>query len=282
MKSAKMNSSILVDSQIIELVEKGSLISPFDPTLLSGCSYDLRVGDILISRNKTQQFDLKKESYIIETNECITIETLEEISLKDKNIFAIIVNKHSVLGHGLFHPITTVDPGFKSKLAITFFNLGHVPYTLTKGQIICNIYFHFLDKEPSRKYGENQTPTYKEGSVDFALIIKQPHVDLTGSMPRLTLGKPFSDIWKKIDELESKINKLDGQSELTYYKKNEEKGKDKKTGNRWIIGTVVSVLGLILAYIIFGGIKLYQNTENNTMEKDTTSHKIDTTFLKTK
>ena len=283
----KNNSSILVDKNIIELVSTDNLISPFDPNLLSGCSYDIRVGSLITSRNRTAQFDLDKEPYVIESGECVTITSLEEFSFRNKSFFGIIVNKHSILGQGLFHPITTVDPGFVGQLAITFIHLGHVPYTIKKGDKICNIVFQSLSESPDRVYGVTQRPTVKEGSTDYSLVIKEPDESLRNKSLKFTYGTPFTDLLEKVQELEKRIEKLDSSGELIYYKKEEEKRKDKAIRNRWLIGLVFTILGLILGYVFFGGLKLASNNDTTTTKptintiKDSIreSNSIDTLLL---
>src|ERR1041385_2906171 len=102
--------TLLIDKTIISLSKKSGLIKPLDPNSLSGCSYDLRAGQILRSRNKMSSFDLSTE-YVVESGECVTVETLEEVNIRTLPLFGVIVNKHSILAKGFFHPITTVDPG---------------------------------------------------------------------------------------------------------------------------------------------------------------------------
>lgn len=276
----KKNSSILVDKDIIELVNSRNLITPFDKNLLSGCSYDIRAGTKIISRNRTSEFDLSKSPYVIESGECVTIQTLEEFSLRDKQLFGIIANKHSVLGQGLFHPITTVDPGFQGPLSITFIHWGHVPYKISQGDKICNIYFHYLANMPDKIYGVSQVPTVKEGSTDYALIIKEPDEQLRNKSLKFTYGKPFTDLLEKVEALEKRLEKIDGQSELTYYKKEEEKRKDKTTRNRWLIPLIIAIASFIIGSILFGGLGLLKKSPDNNIQKQIVPNK-DTVLTKT-
>jgi len=282
----KTNNSILVDKDIIELVSSINLISPFDKYLLSGCSYDIRAGSKLISRNRTSEFNLSKEPYVIESGECVTIQSLETFSLRDKQLFAIITNKHSVLGQGLFHPITTVDPGFKGTLSLTFIHWGHVPYKISIGDKICNIYFHYLSDTPERIYGISQVPTVKEGSTDYALVIKEPEEEFRKKSLKFTYGKPFTDLLEKVEALEKRIEKIDGQVELNYYKKEEEKKKDRITRNRWLIPLIIAIASFIIGSILFGGLGLLKKDKDKSIEekqtiiKDTIIHKNDTIIRK--
>lgn len=273
------DSSIIVDKEIIELVKSINLIAPFDPNLLSGCSYDIRAGSKIISRNRTSEFNLDKEPYVIESGECVTVLSLEEFSFRDKPLFGILVNKHSLLGQGLFHPITTVDPGYTGKLSITFLHLGHVPFKISKGDAICNIYFHYLSQIPDRWYGTTQTPNIKEGNTDYALVIKEPDEELRKKSLKFTFGKPFTDLTEKVESLEKKFDKIKGESELIYYKKQDEKKKDNVLKNRFLITIIVALCSFIFGSILFGGLGLLKDYFVNHSDKSQTdpkSQQIDT------
>lgn len=200
------NQNFLIDKQIIELSETKGFITNFDQSLLSGCSYDLRVGNIVRSRSRLSTFDLDKKEYYAESGECFTIETLEEVNLNDPLSYGLIFNKHSILGKGLFHPATTVDPGFSGPLSITFFNLGNTPIQIEKGMKICSIHFHPVYPKPNLIYGTNLKPSYKEGDSQFALNFDNPEIDREDDLLAKMYGAPISRLFEKIEEIESRFS----------------------------------------------------------------------------
>lgn len=197
------DQNVLIDKQIVDLALNHNLINPFDESFLSGCSYDLRVGSVLRSRNRLSTYDLSKNTYVIESGECITIETLEEVDFRDILLFGIISNKHSILAKGLFHPITTIDPGFKGTLAVTFMHLGNIRYELKQGDKIAALSFHPIYPKPKNIYGITQSPSYREGSTDIALIVDKPK-ELDDDMSLASMyGKPIEKLYEKIANLEN-------------------------------------------------------------------------------
>lgn len=186
-----------------------NLISPFQLDLLSGCSYDLRVGGKLTSRNRLSSFDLSKASYVFESGECITVDTMEAINLREVAAFGIIANKHSLAATGIFHPITTIDPGFSGPLALTFFNLGNVRRTIRTGDPIAKVFFIPLIKMPKRIYGVTQRPSYREGETAVALIVDQPqHRDDDDELEKM-YGAPVRKLYQYLREFKANAELVD-------------------------------------------------------------------------
>lgn len=227
---------LLVDHQIEILAKNNCLIKPFEKICLSGCSYDLRVGSNLSSRNRQSSFDLNSESYIIESGECITIETMEYIDFKDLPFYGLISNKHSILAKGVFHPITSIDPGFKGPLAITIFNSGHTKYEIRKGDKIAKLFIGVLKNVPNLMYGTTQRPTYKEGSTEISLIINNPNKEIDGLKSIDLYGESFKELCNKVSAIEKNI-------ELGLLKKEKER---RKTLYTFILGIIAAVVGKYL------------------------------------
>ncbi|UYN96059.1 MAG: hypothetical protein KIT25_03700 [Enhydrobacter sp.] len=197
--------SPLTDVQIEELVGAHNLISHFDAKLLSGCSYDLRVGSALKSRNRQTSFDLLKADYIVESGECITINSLEEIDFRSVLLFGYIANKHSIVATGLFHPITTIDPGFQGPLALSFMNLGNVRIRIRHGQPIAKLICVPLWSRPTRIYGVSQNPSYREGSTDIALVVDKPeHRDVDTELSNM-YGQPIRRLYEHVGALSKQL-----------------------------------------------------------------------------
>ena len=253
------NQNFLIDKQIIELSKTNSLITHFDENLLSGCSYDLRVGQIVRSRSRLSTFNLNDEKYYAESGECFTIETLEEVNLRDTVAYGLIFNKHAILGEGLFHPATTVDPGFCGHLSITFFNLGNTKIKIEKGMRICSIHFQTLYPKPELIYGIKQRPSYKEGDSKFALNFDNPDIEHDDTLLAKMYGEPITRLYNKIDELESKFD-------LKIFEKNDAQRKE----NRAIgLNYLRTFIGIILAAIITFYVTKYYNSSIQPIENKT-------------
>jgi len=189
-------------------------LDPINFDLLSGCAYDARVGKFLKSRNRQASWKFAdKGEYVIESGESVTIETQEEFNFRDSieidghkyYLFALVYNKHTILGKGLFHPTTAVDPGFKGPLALTFINLGNLPVPINAGDPIAKITFFPLYPHPTRIYGTSQRPTVREGSTDFALIMDAGSANDDDRRLAKMYGRPLARLYERFDELERSV-----------------------------------------------------------------------------
>lgn len=244
------SSILLIDREIERLVKEKEIIFPFDPNLLSGCTYDLRAGAHLSSRNRLRRFDLSKGEYVIESGECVTIHSLETINFREVPIFGSIGNKHTILAKGLFHPSTTIDPGFKGPLALTFINMGNVRYKVSMGDRIAKLELVQLADEPDRIYGENQRPSHREGSTDIALIVDSPeHRDDDDELEKM-YGAPVAKLYSYLREYRN-------SSELWNRRVREERGKWYRTVVLSISCTFVGAIVGVAAREEWPTLKLY-------------------------
>jgi deoxycytidine triphosphate deaminase len=198
--------SLMSDNDIEQLVTNIGAIEPFEPALLSGCSYDLRVGRPLRSRNRSRVFDLSKGDFSIESGECITFETMETLNFAKTALFGFVVNKHSVLAKGLVHPITKVDPGFHGPLAVTLFNHGNKAEPIQYGQPLVSLILIAPSNRPQRMYGVSQKPSYKEGSLDIAAIDNEAEEPLDDKGLAKMYGRAISRLYERVEELEKRFD----------------------------------------------------------------------------
>lgn len=217
-KIIKNLNNFFIDSELVELSEKFGLIEPLLIENLSGNSYDLRVGRLLSSRNRSSTFEIYNKSYFIESGEVVTINTLEKINFFSMLSAGIICNKHSILAKGLFHPITTIDPGFNDILAVTFINLGNTRYEIKYGDKIAKLLVYPLHKLPTNIYGKTQKPSYREGSLEIATIFNIPDVQDDSSTFAKMYGKPLKYLYERIEKLENELSFSDIRREHTKMK----------------------------------------------------------------
>lgn len=243
------------DEQIQILVERFGIIQPFNAALLSPCSYDLRAGKEVRSRSRQGSHDLAKAGdYFVECGECITLDSLEELNFRDEvniegwgkcYIGAHVLNKHRLVGFGLFHPGTSVDPGFKGPLALTLFNMGNTAVRIRHHDPICNVIF-FPVAKPRRLYGIDQTPSVREGSTDFSLIVDRAGQKTSDDVLSKMYGTPIARLYERVAAVED-------DTELFHLRREEKKREEKRTNRGSLIRTLFT--GLVAA--IVGGIVVY-------------------------
>jgi deoxycytidine triphosphate deaminase len=231
---------LVTDIELEQLVKDFAVIAPFAPELLSGCSYDLRIGKPIRSRNRSRVFDLSKGDFSIESGETVTFETMEILDFSRVPLFGFIVNKHSVLAKGLAHPITKVDPGFHGPLAITLFNHGNKAETIQYGQPLVSLVMMVPSGKVERIYGVSQRPSYREGSLDIAAIDNEPERPLDDKGLSKMYGRPLSRLYERVEELEKRFD-------VGLIKANQEgwrKGWD--LALRWLIPALAIAAGAIV------------------------------------
>jgi deoxycytidine triphosphate deaminase len=169
---ARKTQNALVDSELVALAAEGKVITAaFEAKQLSGCAYDLRAGDSLTSRQRGQQFDLTKEPFVVESGEVVTIRSMEELNYLDPLCCGLILTSHTQLSQGVFHPTTSVDPGFVGPLTITLINLGTTGYSIRRGDRIAKLITSPVSPTPDRIYGKGQKPRVVEGSLEHSLVV---------------------------------------------------------------------------------------------------------------
>jgi deoxycytidine triphosphate deaminase len=200
----------LIDRDIVDLVHRYAVISPFEPDMLSGCSYDLRLGSEIRSRNRKQKFELSQErnEFHIEAGECITFQTLEELNFREPPLFGFVVNKHTMLARGIVHPTTKIDPGFKGSLAVTIFNQGGPAEKIKFGQPMAALIVYPLQSIPDRIYGDTQKPTAREGATEIATVVDEPSGPLDDEGLSKMYGKPLWRLYERVRDLEKIIQQL--------------------------------------------------------------------------
>ena len=73
--------SVLVDSEIRELVSTVSLIEPFDVNSLEGASYDLRLGHQFIKHGTVERLTEDRPALSIKAGEFAILRSLEKLTM---------------------------------------------------------------------------------------------------------------------------------------------------------------------------------------------------------
>ena len=145
--------TILVDSQILELLKKQELvIEPFDEKCMQPAGYDLRLGEeALVFEDKNYQKIKIENEIIIQPKKQVAISTLERVRLPPTLVGDIKI-RSSFAREGLIGSFGWVDPGFDGHLTTTVFNSGFLPIKIGKGERIIQIAFHKLEQVPTKTY----------------------------------------------------------------------------------------------------------------------------------
>lgn len=134
---------ILVDKNIKELCEKGSLISKsYKPDNVSSISYDLTLGEFL---------DTNADHMDLYPGDLIMIKTQEQLKIP-QDITGRIGEKNSLLRSGVRVDGPQYQPGHITYAFLRVQNASKNMFTLEKGMKIAQIYFEELKERPDRPY----------------------------------------------------------------------------------------------------------------------------------
>jgi deoxycytidine triphosphate deaminase len=205
--SERVVQSVLIDKDILRFVNEGKLFTAgFSADQLSGSAYDLRAGDTLTSRQRSQRFDLAKADFILLPGETVTVQSFEQLNLENPMCMALILSSHRDVSQGVFHPTTSIDPGFSGPLTITMINLGNVGYRLRRHDRIAKVVFMQVST-PDRIYGKTQSPSVLQGSLDHSLVVDRADAGIEMTDWDQFFGGPLRS-------LASHVKALEGQREL--------------------------------------------------------------------
>lgn len=217
----KFTQNYLTDKNIEDLVSSGKLFadSTFLPKQLSGCAYDLRAGKNLTSRNRGVVVEISTDGYVIQPGELVTIQTLEYIDLSNPLLMGLIVNSHTLLSLGLYHPITTIDPGFKGHLAVTLINHGNTGYRLCSEDRIVKLLLCPVSPTPNRIYGQQYRPRVIEGSLEHSLYVERYKLEkIHPSQLADYFGGPLADLVERVETLEKDSGRYRVEQQLGRYR----------------------------------------------------------------
>jgi dCTP deaminase len=226
-----------------ELLKDGKVISPFNPKLLEGTSYQLTLGEEVFTTNaesgKKEILDKKNPLVEIKPGQFALLMTHEKVTVPT-NMLAFIGVKFSIKVKGLinisgFH----VDPDYTGNLIFSVYNAGARSIILEREDPCFSIWFSWI--EGTKRKTDN---SYSKKNKNYGLrkIPKEFISDLKGH-----LWNPF--------ELTNRIKDLEG------IKKN----------NQWLISTFIGIL-IVIALKIFWNWDLYkkgykEGFDNSSKEK---------------
>lgn len=155
---------LISDSEIEYNAKKGKLIKRnYDHTSLQPASYDLRMGENVVSLTRGKPIELVDGKFDIHPGELVSVPSMEEVAFP-LDIQGRICSKVSLLEKGFSSIATKIDPGYGYpdgwNLALVFKHLGHEPIELKPGDPICSLEFERLDKSATQGYRGKNPKTF--------------------------------------------------------------------------------------------------------------------------
>ena len=152
---------MLNDEKIIDLVNSGEMISPFDMEQLQPHSYDARLaGSFRLPHYNEETGDQKwleqtieeKDVTFIKSKEFWLGSTIEYLKLPE-NVVGFVCGKSTIGRNGLqIENAGLIDAGFEGAITLELYNMAPWPVTLTAGMRICQIYFFDVDSPIYKSY----------------------------------------------------------------------------------------------------------------------------------
>lgn len=133
--------SVLVDTEIRDLVDTANLIEEFDESSLQGASYDMRLGRQYMALGVGKTLTEQNIAVTISSGEFIVLTTHEAVNLP-----LDIVGHFGLISYWgmrgivpLFGP--QIDPGFSGILVVPVFNAGDSPVSIPLGEKMFTVEF---------------------------------------------------------------------------------------------------------------------------------------------
>jgi len=208
---------LLSDRQIREFVRDNRLvIEPFSGSV-EPASYDLRMGNRVISLTRGYDKTLHSGDHIaVHPGELILIESMEKVGFPP-DLQGRISSKVGWLTKGLSNIATKVDPGYGHPqgwhLLLVFKHCGHEPIDLSPGIAICSLEIEKLVEAAETPYS-GQTPktvfVKPIESVDPLRNVKEcDFTELKKDDVEKFYGHPLDDLFLAVGSLQTSIKRLE-------------------------------------------------------------------------
>jgi dCTP deaminase len=199
------NSTILSDKEILDYVNRGSLITKdtFSQSCLEASSYDIRVGAKGIIGGEGSEIDLATEkSMEIPPGAYAAIISFEKMNFPRK-ISARLGSKRALSYEGIILLTgSIVDPGYEGHLLFGLYNASQKKVHIRFGRKICNIVFEKLAIEPEKEVSPE--PNLLHGNFPDSFLDKMANMDVLPWMQISERVKQIENITKDIIDLKVK------------------------------------------------------------------------------
>lgn len=153
-----INSMILVDSQIKQLIAQGKLIKDeYKVENVNSISYDLTIDKVLISKDRENNKEIN--SFSLKPGQFVYIKTKETLCIPD-NILGRIAQKNSIMRMGLVVDGPHYQPGHITKSFLRIQNISPHKITIKNGLRVAQIIFEELTEVPYITYNQQQNSSF--------------------------------------------------------------------------------------------------------------------------
>lgn len=180
----EVSSMIITDKKIRALVKEEALITPFEENNLQSESYDVTIGDKIVTFSKEVrcldianqkeidkiylESDLGEEGYVISPKEYVLVALGEKIKLSD-NLSAHLRPKTRYTRLGLIVSDQHCNSSYEGHLRIGLFNATEYPIRIRSGFAIAQLVFEELNEVASddKLYRNKENAHYQKENGKF-------------------------------------------------------------------------------------------------------------------
>ncbi|MBB4634356.1 dCTP deaminase domain-containing protein [Longimicrobium terrae] len=227
--------SVLVHSQIEDLVKKVRLIEPYDPAGQQGASYDMRLGSQYAKAGTIASLNSIHPTLNIDPGEFALVSTHEMLRMPND-----MVGHNGIMSTwakkgltSLFSP--QIDPGFHGILIVPVFNAGDVRICLTYLDQIFTVEFSTTDIPAAYGWTEKHQKTQKK--IDNQIPIP--------TTSRTHISEELHTEIRRVSEALQSIQQehRDFKNELRSYK-------EQFTTAVSVISILMTIAGIIVAVVV--------------------------------
>jgi dCTP deaminase len=197
---------ILVDRQIREMIQRGSLGENFDEGCIQPASYDLRIGaNVYSSDSLDRAIDLSRNSgaHRIPPYGIAVLQTYETFTMPD-NWVGRFGLKSSFARRGLFASTgPQVDPGFNGKLIVSLMNQTPRSHVIGFKEEFLSIEFHQLSETPQQTYHGPYQHRKDVGPEILSDLVRLEGLDLS------QMQSQFTELVQHVKEWQSLAGRFD-------------------------------------------------------------------------
>jgi len=155
--------STIVDHQIQLYARAKGLIEPYEPSQVNPCSYDVRLGQTILTegmavgpaemRERWLAVDVSEHVYWLEPGEFVLAATMEYVRIPN-DMECVFQLKSSRGREGYNHALAGfIDPGFRGRITLELQNINRMhSLPLSAGMLIGQLRFMRIDARPMRSY----------------------------------------------------------------------------------------------------------------------------------
>lgn len=210
---------MLSDKDLKELILQQELVNPFKPENCKGATINLTLDakikryisekSIILGQEVTEdqyeEIDISKESFYINPNESVLIQTVEYFKIPN-NMSGQINERYSIKLLGLMiSPASYLNPGYEGKMSFVAYNQSPKPIRLTHGVSIAQLAIFQLSSESENPY-RKQDAKYL-GAKEVSISKLHMDKDIQEFLISKGVGNVSNDSAKELgDFLMDKIN----------------------------------------------------------------------------